>query len=490
MSILFIPFLFFWIVRIIANILSFVYLWYIKEYRFDRILVHIKSQGLPRVIFPFFRHPPLRPKAVILVLGSCVALLFLYIALPFTLIVSIIIVDLVSFPVVSLLVLLLKLPTVLYHELIYYQAKQKLSSHRPMLIVGITGSVGKTTTKEYLATILGTKFQVIKTKESQNSAIGVAETIMKDLRPEHEIFVVEMAAYTKGEIAKIAKLVKPQIGIVTTVNEQHLDLFGSLENTMEAKYELIHHLSGRSVAIFNADNPYTRRMAELAKKEGKEVWMYTKEGTTVLWAKRMFLARNITVKLETFVFTLIADNQQERITIALSGEHQVSTVLAAIAGSIACGMSIKEVASAAKEIRPFRKTMYLTRTKHGVLLVDDTFNNNPDAAKAALEFLSRAKGKKIFVFQPMIELGSYTEEGHKEVGALAGKICDEIILTNPTFSQFFIERAKAAGFRQPIHIFSPQTGAAFIQSHTKKGDMVLFKGKEAAKVLEDLSSRA
>lgn len=475
--------LFLWVVRIIANILSFVYLWYIKEYRFDRILVHIKSQGLPRVIFPSFRHPPFRPKAVALVLGSFVALMVFYIALPFAPLMSIIIVDLVSFPVVSLLVLLLKLPTVLYHEFIYYQAKQKLSSHRPMLVVGITGSVGKTTTKEYLGVMLGTKFQVIKTRESQNSAIGVAETILKDLRPEHEIFVVEMAAYKKGEIAKIARLVSPNIGIVTSINEQHIDLFGTLEHTMAAKYELIQSLKRKSIAIFNADNAYTRRMATQAHEEGKRVWMYTKEGTTFTSAKRMFIAKNITVDLEKLAFTLIVDSQQERITVALSGEHQVNTVLAAIAASVACGMSVKEAASGATRIQSFRRTMYVTRTKRGAIFVDDTFNNNPDAAKAAIRFLSHAKGKKILVFQPMIELGPYTEEGHKEVGALAGKICDEIILTNSTFSEFFIEGAKDAGFRQTVNIFSPREGTAFIQSYVKKGDMVLFKGKEAAKVL-------
>ncbi len=475
--------LFLWALRIIANVLSFVYLWYIKEYRFDRMWVYIKTASLKSLIFPSFRRPPIRPKAFFLVSASVAILGMFYIFFPFIPLAKILIVDLLTFPVMSILVFILKLPTALYHEFVLYQAKRKLETHSPMMVIGITGSIGKTTTKEFLATILQSKFHVLKTSGSQNAAIGVAEVILRELQPEHNVFIVEMGAYRKGEIAKIVRLVQPQVGIVTAINEQHLDLFGSIEHTMAAKYELIEHLTGKSIAIFNADDEYVRRLSERAKGEGKEIWMYTKEGKTSSVAKKMFQAEDVKADLETISFTVIVDAVKQHTEIHLSGEHQVSTVLAAVAGAVACGMSIKEAIHNTSYIRPFRKTMQLVPGIHGSHFIDDTFNNNPDAAKAAISFLKKAKGRKFLVFQPMIELGSYAQKDHEEVGKLAGSICDKIILTNDTFSRFFIKGARSSDFHHEVHVFSPKTAAAYLSSHIKKDDMVLFKGKEAGRVL-------
>ncbi len=476
-----------WAVRIISNIFSFAYIWYIKEYRFDRMWVYIKTASLKSLIFPSFRRPPIRPKAFFLLSASITALAMLYIFLPFFPLVKILMVDLLTFPVVSTLVFILKLPTALYHEFVLSQAARKLHAHKPMVVVGITGSIGKSTTKEFLATILQSKFHVLKTSGSQNAAIGVAEVILRQLQPKHEIFIVEMGAYKKGEIGKTARLVQPQVGIVTAINEQHLDLFGSIEHTMAAKYELIEHLTGKSIAIFNADDEYVRRLSERTKGEGKEIWMYTKEDKISSVAKRMFQAEDVKVDLETISLTVIVDAVKQHTEIHLSGEHQVSTVLAAVAGAVACGMSVKEAIHNTSYIRPFRKTMQLVPGIHGSHFIDDTFNNNPDAAKAAISFLKKAKGRKFLLFQPMIELGLAAETAHEEVGKLAGSICDEIILTNDTFSRFFIKGARSSDFHHEVHVFSSKEAAAYLSSHVKKNDMVLFKGKEAGRVLNLLT---
>ncbi len=479
--------LFFWVIRIIHNILSFTSLWFIKEYRFDRMWIYIKTEGIRSLLFPRFRRPPFRIKTIFLSFFTILFLGCIYFVLPFSSLMRMIIMDALTFPLMAVLVLFFHVPTIMYHEILIFLAAKKLRSHTPMIIVGITGSVGKTTTKEYLATILEKKFHVLKTTGSQNAAIGIAETILKRLKPEHEVFVVEMAAYKKGEIAKIARLVCPAIGIVTSVNEQHLDLFGTLEDTMKAKYELIDALVEKSIAILNADNVYTRHMATQAHEEGKNIWMYTKEQMKFNAAQKMFMATHVVSDFDSISFTLSVGNQTAKVRVALSGEHQVSTVLASIAGAVACGMDISDVVSATKDIRPYRKTMQLMRGVHGSIFIDDTFNNNPDAAKAAIQFLKKANGRKFLVFQPMIELGNVAEKAHKEVGALAGRVCDEIILTNTVFSQFFIEGVGSAGFKKDVHVFSSQDAANYLSSALKKDDMVLFKGKEAAKVLTILT---
>jgi len=133
-------------------------------------------------------------------------------------------------------------------------------------VIGITGSYGKSSTKEFLATILSAKYKVCKTSANRNSEIGVAETVLRELKPEHEIFIVEMGAYRTGEIKAICDIVHPTIGVLTAVSEQHLALFGSLEATKKAKYELIEALPENGIAIFNADNRATRELAEQTLK--------------------------------------------------------------------------------------------------------------------------------------------------------------------------------------------------------------------------------
>ncbi len=474
---------FIWCARIVANILSFCYLWYIKEYRFDRMLIHIKTEGLHILFAPPIRRPPMRPKAMVLVAGSLIVLFLFYLSLPFYPLLSIFIIDVFSFVTTGIVVFLLKLPTALYHAVIIFLATQKFRSHAPMIVVGVTGSIGKSSTKEYLTTILSTKYKVLKTPESKNALIGVAETIQKDLQSDHEIFVVEMAAYKKGEIASIARLVRPTVGIVTTINEQHLDLFGSLENTMNAKYELIDHLEKPAIAVFNADNEYTQEMAERASKAGKEIWMFTSQNNILSISRKTFRAIHIKSDLEGLTITIQLDKNKGTITVPVLGEHQVGSILAAIAGAVASGMSFDDAIAGAGLLRSFRKTMQPISGVNGSLFIDDTFNNNPQAAIAAIQFLTHAKGKKILVFQPMIELGSYSGQAHKEVGELAEKICDDIILTNGTYSQFFKQGIQSSGFRGQVHIFSAKAAADFISSRVKKDDIVLFKGKEAGRAL-------
>ncbi len=460
-----------WGVRLLANLLSYIHLWYVKEYRWDRMWIHLHTEQGKKILFPPLRRPPISPKSITLtLLGVIIIALFIFF-LPFHVLIRFFIIDILVFPLTAVLVAFLNLPTKLYHEIKIYLAVQKLRSHKSMTVIGITGSFGKTSTKEYLATILSKKFKVLKTEASKNSPIGIAETILEKLRPEHDIFVVEMGAYKLGEIARMAEMVKPQIGIVTAINPQHQDLFGTIETTMKAKYELIQGLVGKKIAIFNGDNEYTRKMADWAKKDGLNVWLYSKTAT------------NMKSDLNGTEFTCVARKDKARIRTKVLGQHQVENILAAIKASIAAGMSLQEVAKAARYIKPFSKTLEPTSGVNGSLFINDTFNNNPDGAKAALSVLKMAKGRKILVFQPMIELGSYTEASHREVGAEAAIVCDDIILTNNNFLEYFVEGVRSVDPKKIVHVLSARQAALYIRSEIKKGDIVLFKGKEAEQVL-------
>lgn len=477
-----------WLVRIVANLLTYVHLWFVKEYRFDRMWIHLHTSQGKRLMFAPWRLPPASPKTIVLV-GSCLAVSGASLALlSWSWWIKFLIIDVLSFPLTASAVLLLKLPTVVYHELLIYKAMEKIRRHKPMKVIGITGSYGKTSTKEYLATILGTRFKVLKTVASKNSPVAIAEGILQRLLPEHEIFVVEMGAYKEGEIAQMSRMVKPQIGIVTAINPQHQDLFGSLEHTMRAKHELVAGLCGKRIAIFNADDNRVQKMAIWAKQDDIIIWGFSRRNITIRGAARMFFAGNITSDLQGLRFICRSNDKQLPVSVKLLGEHQVSNILAAIAAGVAAGLSLEDAVNGAENVVPVKKVLELLTGVHGSIFIDDTFNNNPDAAKAALDVLALGKGKKVLVFQPMIELGRYAESSHREVGAHAGQICDWIILTNSNWSKEFISGVRSVSKTVPVDVLSSQKATTLIRTSLKKGDTVLFKGKESAHILELLNN--
>ncbi|HUD19694.1 MAG TPA: UDP-N-acetylmuramoyl-tripeptide--D-alanyl-D-alanine ligase [Patescibacteria group bacterium] len=471
-----------WIIRIICNLLTYTALWYVKEYRFDRMIIHLHTREGKNILFPRFRKPPFGPRALFVFTGSCIIVGgFVSMVTP-SFLIRLLIVDLLSFPISAFMVFLSKIPIYLYHEYLIRKATNILRSHKKMLVIGITGSYGKTSTKEVLYTILSQKYRTLKTEASKNSPIAIAETVIQRLRPEHEVFVVEMGAYKRGEIERMCSIVRPEIGVVTAINAQHQDLFGSIETTMKAKYELIRGLSGKRVALFNADNEFTRTMSGWARKDGVSVRLYTtKKSAQSVQAE--YRADQITSSERGLKFIYHFGKTSTQIVATLYGLHQASNVLAALAVAIESGMTLDEAARACRLIHPFDKTMTPIKGINRSLFIDDTFNNNPDAAKAAIDFLSTRKGKKFLVFQPMIELGSYAQESHREIGAYAGNTCDSIILTNANYNKSFMAGARSSNRQMKVAVMSSVDTAKYIESTVSSGDTVLFKGREAAKAL-------
>lgn len=445
--------IFIWSIRIFVNILAYIHLWYIKEYRFDRMLIHLQTKQGRNILFPSFRRPPITPKTIVLCLGTITVLYLVYTLIPGSTVLKLLVTDIMTFPVLSLLVLLTKIPTRIYHQIVIRKAVNLLRAHKSMNVIGITGSYGKTSTKEILYTLLSKKYKTIKTEASKNSPIAIAELVLARLRQDTEVFIVEMGAYKKGEIREMCAMVQPQIGIVTAINPQHQDLFGSIENTVAAKFELLEGLTGKRIAIVNGDDTRVAGMGKKAKELGCKIVEYSKKDVPVTQQ-----AKGI---------------RWGSVDIPLFGVHQISNILAATAAAKAVGMKESEIQQALKLIRPLPHTMRPANGINGSIFVDDTFNNNPDAAIAAIDFLATAKGKKILVFQPMIELGSYATESHKRVANYASKICDEIILTNDSFSELFTAR-----------VMSPRQAADHLKKTVSRGDTVLFKGKEAGRVLQ------
>lgn len=461
-----------WTIRILLNIVSYAHLWWVKEYRWDRMMVHLRTPQGKHFWWPQRRRPPISPKSLLLLLSTfgCFGYILWYIdgSIFFRLALA----DALSFPITWIIVFLLNIPTKIYHRILIAIAVRKLRRHMPMTVIGITGSYGKTTTKEYLATILSANYSVLKTQMSKNSPIGIAEVILKDLKPEHEVFVVEMGAYKRGEIAQMAEMVRPQIGIITAINPQHQDLFGSVETTMKAKYELLSGLTGKKIAVMNTEDPRVQIMAQWAKRDGCDVW------------DQRITASGITAGFDGVTFTCCFGKEKRPVKAPVLGVHQAGNIVTAIAGAVAAGMKFPEAVKAAYTIVPTSKSLSVQPGIHGSRYINDTFNNNPDSAIAALNVLSWVKGKKFLVFQPMIELGTFAGESHASVGGYAASICDEIILTNHNFYDDFMKGVRRCSKAVSVLVLSSENAAAVIRDKVGKEDAVLFKGKEAEHVLQ------
>ncbi|MBI5449463.1 hypothetical protein HY948_04060 [Candidatus Gottesmanbacteria bacterium] len=475
-----------WWFRIVANIASCIQLWYIKEYRIDRMLVHLKTEEGKGVLWMDFRRPRISPKTIVLGISCALAVYTLYSSLSIHPLLRLFVIDCLTFPIVSVLVLLFQVPTHLYHEIIIARADAKIRNHAPLVVIGITGSYGKTSIKEFLSVILSSQYRILKTESSKNSAIAVAETVITKLLPDHEMFVVEMAAYKKGEIARIAAMVHPSVAIVGPINAQHQDLFGSMEETVRAKYELVEALPNNQIVVMNADNAYTRSMGEMAARHGKTVWWYTTKNWSIPKTGAIFRAEHIQTDERQIACIISFRREREKIAVQILGEHQAGNIVASIAGAVAAGMKFSDAARAACRIRPFTKTMQPVLGVNGAAFIDDTFNNNPDAALAAIEYLRGRKGRKILVFQPMIELGKYGEASHFDVGRAAGSVCDDILLTNRNYFDSFVGGARSVKASKKVRVLSPSKAAGYIRSRIGPNDTVLFKGKEAERVLGKL----
>jgi UDP-N-acetylmuramoyl-tripeptide--D-alanyl-D-alanine ligase len=464
-----------WTVRILLNILSYIHLWYVKEYRFDRMGIHLSTPLGRKLLFIRWRRPPVTPKTIFIALGSGVLLFSIGWILPGHIVWKLLAVDILTFPIISVLVFLMKIPTFLYHEILIKKAVRKLRAHTPIIVVGITGSYAKTSTKEVLATLLAQKYKTLKTEASKNSPIAIAELVLKSLTPQHQAFIVEMGAYKKGEIAQMCQMVRPGIGIVTAINPQHQDLFGSIETTIEAKYELVQGLTeGSKAAIMNMDNAFVVSMAKRAHLDGKKVIGYSLTGGGD------YVATNIQNEEDGISFTLTHDKKKYPLHVQLYGTHQASNVLAAIAAAHEAGMTMQEIVKATKHIRPFARTMVPRVGLAGARIIDDTYNNNPDAAMAAMAYLAGQPGRKIVVFQPMIELGEFATSSHEMVAKKMGETAEEIILTNESFADVFKKFAGGAH----VSVLAPAAAASYLKKTITKNDILLFKGKEAGRVLQ------
>ena len=294
----------------------------------------------------------------------------------------------------------------------------KLASFKNLTVIGITGSYGKTSVKEFLSSILKTQYQVLKTPESYNTVLGIARVIDLELDESYQFFVCEMAAYKRGEIKELAKMLKPRYGILTGINEQHLETFGSIENTTAAKFELVEAIPENGFAVINGDNDLVR----------KNYQKYNKSFVVYGLGNFDFSAKNIKINKERTSFGLILDGKIYPCKTSLIGRSQIENIVAAATMAFKLGMKPAKITGAIANLSAVPHRLEF-KNREDMLIIDDAYNSNVTGFKEALNLLDNFEGReKVIVTPGIVDLGAKTLEIHKNLGALSEKICDAIIL--------------------------------------------------------------
>jgi UDP-N-acetylmuramoyl-tripeptide--D-alanyl-D-alanine ligase len=354
-----------------------------------------------------------------------------------------------------------------------FRAGRKLRRFGPM-VVGITGSYGKTSTKYFTEALMESRYRALKTRASFNTILGICRAVNEELGPEHQAFIVEMGAYRRGEIRDMARLTRPHIGVLTAIGPQHLERFGSIETIEKAKFELLQALKPDGIAVINNDDPRVRRLADGLR--GPKVWRY---GIDFSAGELDFRAADIEHGPDGLTFELIErDGKRVTVKTRLIGLHNVSNILAAASVARAADVSLREIAGAIGRLQPVSHRLEVHTGADGVTIIDDAYNSNPVGAAGALAALAEFKtGRKILVTPGMVELGVEQDKRNEEFGAAAAKVCDYVILVGRNQTAAIRRGLIAAGFAEDraISVANLNDGLAAMRGIVRAGDVVLLE---------------
>lgn len=361
------------------------YWWQVKEYRWDRWKTWVKyNEGWRDLVKIDVRWPEWTARAMLVAgtgivgailgqeLGPITGILGTYLGVVWT------------YPVMEW-----------QRTRIMDRAKKRVERFRPK-VVSVNGSYGKSSSKDFLVQIIGKKFRTATTEGSENSELGVARRILEDVNLMTEVMVLEMGAYKRGEIARMCRMARPDVALVTGIGLQHIDLFGGLENSQKAEFETIESLPEKGVGVFNGDSPDEQPLVEWAKMKPIKIVVYSTSG-----------------KIGKVT---IAGFELEKVWVPIRGVHFAQNILGAMAVASELGMTEKEIKTAIEQLQQPEKSLQLHKLKCGALVIDNSYNTNKEGFAASVDYLKLYKGRKFVITPGIIELGEKTTEVHKWLG--------------------------------------------------------------------------
>lgn len=342
-------------------------------------------------------------------------------------------------------------------------------------VIGITGSVGKSTTKELIAEVLTQRFRVLKNAGNLNNEIGLPLTLLQ-LSPGHQVAVLEMGFYVPGEISFLCDLALPQVGVVTNIGTVHAERAGSQEEIAQGKSELVQALphAPEGVAILNYDDPWVRPMAE---KTQANVFYYGLDPCADLWADEIE-----SEGLKGIRFQLHFRNETLSVRAPLIGRHSVHTILRAAAVGLVEGLTWQEIINGLQHSHS-QLRLVAVHTGSGALVLDDSYNASPESTLAALNLLEELEGRKVAVLGDMLELGAYEKQGHEMVGMRAAKVSD-LLITVGRLGRLIADAARKGGLAETriISVEDVPEAIELLRNTLVKGDVALVKGSHGLRM--------
>ncbi len=351
----------------------------------------------------------------------------------------------------------------------YRDAQQILSSMPDLKVIGITGSYGKTSTKHFLYTILREQFETVMTPGNFNTTLGVVRTVREHLKPYTQVFIVEMGAKQKHDIAEICELVHPTIGIITAVGPQHLESFKTIETVRDTKFELADALPADGLVVVNNDFP----MIAGRKVENCRVARYTAAGEE----GSEYFASDIVYSPSGTSFTITTkDGPLMQLQTRLVGGCNVSNLIAAVIVALELGVKPATIRMAVQRIEPVEHRLSMRRTPGGVTILDDAYNSNPSGSAMALEVLKDMPGRRIVITPGMIELGDDQERLNREFGQRIAQSADIAIVVGQ-YNRDAITAGIDEGDGKPevVIVDSFAQGQQHLNAIMRPGDVILYE---------------
>ncbi len=346
-------------------------------------------------------------------------------------------------------------------------------SQLDLRVIGITGSVGKSTTKELTAEVLNRRFRTHKNAGNLNNEIGLPLSLLQ-ITAAHQRAVLEMGFYVPGEIALLCEIARPQVGVITNISEVHLERAGSMQAIVDGKSELVESLPGDGVAILNYDD---LRVREMAERTEAQVFTYGLSPEADLSASEVE-----GLGLEGVRFVLHHRGESFHVRVPLLGRHSVHTALRAAAVGLTEGLSWDEIIAGLQQTGS-QLRLVAVNGPGGAILLDDTYNAAPPSVLAALNLLDELEGRKIAVLGDMLELGEFEEAGHRMVGARAAELVDQLVTVGER-ARWIGEEAQRAGFSDQAltTLEDSQQAIEHLSGLIGAGDVVLIKGSRGLRM--------
>ena len=338
---------------------------------------------------------------------------------------------------------------------------------RPDLkVVAVTGSVGKTTTKEFIAAVLSQAVPTYKTQGNMNSETGLPLTLLH-VEPQHRAVVTEMGTCNFGEISELSKIARPDIGVLTNIGLCHIEFLGSQEGILKAKREIVDGMSEDGVVVLNGDDPYLATVTDLAQRRITYGLNHPEYD---------YYAYNVAVLSEGVSFTAKTPLGDLDVHLAIDGIHNVYNSLAAIAVGVLCGMDLASIGEGLRKMEkaPMRQNV---RKENGMTLIEDCYNASPTSMKASIDVLKGKPGRKVAVLGDMLELGENAAAYHRQVGEMLEGV--SVLIAYGDHAQDYLEGAATAGVLQRIPCKTPEDAAVNLKLAARKGDVVLFKASRS-----------